>query len=83
MMVVQSSEEVEGVTFSIAGIEENNLISAGTVVFLVTVQEIACTKVRVDIANPVQEYIRPDKAVIYLVDVLHDLGMDILHELNP
>lgn len=81
MVVVQCSEEVEGVPLSIPGIEKDNLIPAGTIVFLVAVQEIACTKVGIDIANPVKEDIRPDKAVIYLVDMLHDLGVDILHEL--
>ena len=81
MVVIQSSEKVERVSFGISWIEKDNLVAAGPVVFLITVQEIARTEVWVDVADPVQEDIGTDEAIIDLIDVLHDFSVDILHEL--
>ena len=81
MVVIQGTEEIEGIPFGITGIEENYLVSTGPVVFLITVQEVAGTEIRIDISDTVQEDIRTDEAVIDLVDMLHDLAVDVLHEL--
>ena len=81
MVVIQGAEEIEGIAFGIAGIEEDYLVSTGPVVFLITVQEVAGTEIRIDISDTVQEDIRTDESVIDFVDMLHDLAMDVLHEL--
>ena len=81
MVVIQGTEEIEGIPFGITGIEENYLVSTGPVVFLITVQEVAGTEIWVYIPDTVQEDIRTDEAVIDLVDMLHDLAVDVLHEL--
>ena len=81
MMVVQGSKEVESIALSIPRIEEDDLVSAGTVVFLVAVQEVACAQIRVDVANTIQKDIWPDKTIVNLIDMLHDFRVDILHEL--
>ena len=81
MVVVQRPDEIEGVALRIPGIEEDDLVAAGPVVFLVPVQEVAGPEIGIDVADPVQEDVGADETVIDLVHVIHDLGMDILHEL--
>ena len=81
MVVIQGTEEIEGIPFGITGIEENYLVSTGPVVFLITVQEVAGTEIRINISDTVQEDIRTDEAVIDFIDMLHDLAVDVLHEL--
>ena len=53
MVVVQCAEEIKGVALSISGIEEDDLISAGTIVFLVAVQKVASAKIGVDVTNAI------------------------------
>ena len=81
MVIVQRSEEVEGVALCVSGIEEDNLIPAGTVVFFVAIEEVAGAEIRIDVSNAIKEHVRANEAVVNLIHVLHNLGVDVLHEL--
>ena len=80
-MVIQGAEKLEGAGVGVAGVEKDDLVFPGTVVFLIPVQQVAGPEVRVDVPKSVKEHIWADEPVVNLADVLHDPAMDVLHEL--
>ena len=64
MLIIEQAEELESVAGVVSGIEYDDLVFAGGVVFLVTVQQAAHSHIREDFANAVQEDIGTDVAIV-------------------